>query len=284
MSTTANTDSALAREWDELRGAFASSIMIDTALSSLAQNLDGVDWPIVGPAETPAAYIDLTFPELTRSVAARGQPQAAALLVQILRETLSFDQPFGEMVKQSQAAADRENPLLRSLQRLGIPENFPLELTVLDETSRHLCRLEQAWTIGEFALLAQRLSQSVIVGGDLKRLLNALVETDEQTLAQLLPFRVGVKGLHLAEALGQATRKGDPADHATRAIAWFDPEFGEWLAGEAASRRFARRQLAVLNDELVERQALELLTPHLKPAVAPASSGFRAALKRWFHL
>lgn len=50
-----------AKDWDEVRASFASSIMVDTALSSLAQNLEGPDWPIKGPDETPAAYIDLGY-------------------------------------------------------------------------------------------------------------------------------------------------------------------------------------------------------------------------------
>ncbi len=41
-----------AKDWDEVRSAFATSIMVDTALSSLAQNLDGPDWPIKGKDET----------------------------------------------------------------------------------------------------------------------------------------------------------------------------------------------------------------------------------------
>lgn len=32
-----------AKDWDEARSMFASSIMVDTAISSLAQNLDGPD-------------------------------------------------------------------------------------------------------------------------------------------------------------------------------------------------------------------------------------------------
>ena len=31
-----------AKDWDEIRTAFASSIMVDTSLNSLAQNLDGL--------------------------------------------------------------------------------------------------------------------------------------------------------------------------------------------------------------------------------------------------
>ena len=51
-------------EWDRVRTAFANSIMVDTRLSSLAQSLDGADWPIKDPDETPAKYIDLGFAEV----------------------------------------------------------------------------------------------------------------------------------------------------------------------------------------------------------------------------
>ena len=43
------------RDWDETRAAFGTSIMVNTALSSLAQNLDGPDWPLKGKDETPTA-------------------------------------------------------------------------------------------------------------------------------------------------------------------------------------------------------------------------------------
>jgi hypothetical protein len=281
MSSVAPATSPAAREWDELRTAFASSIMVNTSLSSLAQNLDGLEWPLAGREETASAYIDLDYAELTAALSARGHPEAAALLLQILRETLAFDQPFGEMVKQTQAAADRDNPLLRTLQRLGIPENFPLELTVLEDTARQLCRLEQVWSIGEFAMFAQRLAQGVIVGGDLRRLLNALVQADEVTLATLLPFRPGTTGLHLAEALGQASRATDPAEHALRAVTWFGAEFAAWRDGAAAGRRFLRRQLAVLNDEALERHALALLDVHLHGRPPAGPTGFWARLTGW---
>ena len=41
-----------AKDWDEVRTAFATSIMVDTSLSSLAQNLDAPDWPLKGKDET----------------------------------------------------------------------------------------------------------------------------------------------------------------------------------------------------------------------------------------
>ena len=46
MSDPANKYSA--KDWDEIRSAFAASIMVNTPLSSLAQNLDGPDWPVRG--------------------------------------------------------------------------------------------------------------------------------------------------------------------------------------------------------------------------------------------
>lgn len=267
---------AKAQEWDEIRTAFASSLLVDTALSSLAQNLDGLDWPLPGPAETPAAYIEFTHEELVTELTARGNPAAADLLMEILRETLAFDQPFGEMVKQTEAAAERDNPLLRGLARLGIPESFPLELTTLDETARQLCRLENVSTIGEFALFAQRLAQGVIVGGDLRKMLNALAHGDESALAELLPFRPGASGLHLAEALVHATRSATPAESVGRALVWFGDECAEWRRQAAADRKFLRRQFARFDDSALEAKLHELLAPHF--AIAKARRPFWSAV------
>jgi hypothetical protein len=49
------------KDWDDIRTAFASSIMVDTQISSLAQNLDGPVWPVKSKDETPSRYIDLTY-------------------------------------------------------------------------------------------------------------------------------------------------------------------------------------------------------------------------------
>lgn len=281
---TMNRPSALpdCQEWDRLRAAFATSLMVDTRLSSLAQNLDGLEWPVDDEDETPAAYIDLSFDELTALFASRQQPKAVALLLRILRETLDFDQPFGELAKQSDAALDFDNPLRRTLARLNIPEEFPVTLTTLDASARDLCRLEHIRTIGHFALFAQDLAQRVIVGGDFRRLLNALAQRDEKTIAELLPFRPGSSGLHFVEALAQAARSGAPADHIHHVVAWFGPEFAEWKQAAAANRRFLSRQLAVIGDEATERRITELLTPHLGIAAAPAASGLLGRLRRWF--
>ncbi|ACB76870.1 hypothetical protein [Opitutus terrae] len=282
MNTTPSTPSTVAKEWDQLRTAFASSLLVNTPLHSLAQNLDGLEWPIRGANETPAAYIDLGYDELVSTLTNRGQPAAASLLVQILRETLAFDQPFGEMVQQTEASAARDNPLLRNLARLGIPENFPLELTSLDDSARQLCRLESVGTIGEFAVFAQRLAQGVIIGGDLRRMLNALAHFDEATLATIVPFRVGSTGVHLAEALAQAARSPTPEEQVARTLAWFSAEFASWREQAAADRKFLPRQFSFLSDLRLEEHLSQLLAPHLRSA--RPDSTFGAKLRRWLHL
>lgn len=196
-----------AREWDQIRTAFSTSIMVDTGLSSLAQNLEGPDWPIKGRDETPAKYIDLGFDEVIALLALQGQPpERIDQLVEILKETLAFDDPFGEMVTQAEAAATRDNPLLKNLARLEIPVDFPVALTALSGGTLDFCHREKLATVSELAVFAQGMAQSVIVGGDFRTLLNALSHVDEPAIAQFLPFRPGAKGLHWVESIAQAMR------------------------------------------------------------------------------
>lgn len=253
-----------AKDWDDTRTAFSTSIMVDTALSSLAQNLDAPDWPIRGKDETPAKYIDLTFEEVTELLQLKGQsPDRIDQLISILKETLAFDSPFGEMVAQAEVASARDNPLLKNLAKLGIPENFPIALTALGADTIEFCKLEKLSTLGEFAVFAQGMSQNVIVGGDFKKLLNALSHVDEAALASVLPFRRGAKGLYLAEALVQAAQSKDAVAHAELATTWFKDELTaiekDVASGGALSRHFVR-----LGDPAIEARAVELLKPHLR--------------------
>jgi len=285
MATTNRSSAPTeAKEWDRIRSAFASSLMVDTSLASLAQNLDGLAWPVVAEDETPADYIDLSFDELQELFTTRQRPEAAALLLRILRETLEFDEPFGELARQADASAEFDSPLRRTLARLNIPEEFPVTLTTLDAAARDLCRLEDIHTLGHFARFAQSLSQRVIVGGDFRRLLNALAQSDEKTLALLVPFRPGSTGLHLLEALAQAAATADPAGRVAHVVGWFAPEFEEWRRGAATNRHFVSRQLALVGDEALERRIGDLLTPHLGPAVSPPATSFTHRLRRWLNL
>jgi hypothetical protein len=267
-----------AKDWDEVRTAFSTSIMVDTALSSLAQNLDAPDWPIRDKGETPAKYIDLSFDDAVELLQLKGQkPERLDQLVGMLRETLAFDTPFGEMVAQAEASAGRENQLLKNLARLGVPENFPIALTALDAGTLEFCQLEKLSTLGEFAVFAQGMAQNVIVGGDFKKLLNALSHVDEASLAEVLPFRRGAKGLHLAEALAQAARRPDAAARAELAANWFQEERAAIEKDVAAGGQLARH-FVVLGEAATENRAAQLLQPHLR---LPARAGKKAGLFGW---
>ncbi len=272
------------KDWDEIRTAFASSIMVDTQISSLAQNLDGPVWPVKAKEETPSKYIDLTYAEALELLAFKGQPaDKLNLLISILKETLAFDSPFGDMVEQTQAAAARDNPLLKNMARIGIAENFPISLTALSADTVEFCKLEKLKTLGEFAVFAQGMSQNVIIGGDFRKLLNALSNLDESTLTEILPFRKGAKGLHLVEALGQATRLPNPLQKAQEASVWFADDFSQirkdFIDGTVS------RQLGFLHNVELEKKVSDLIRQLIKPgsgAAAPEAGKQTGFFKRFF--
>ncbi|MBX3751710.1 MAG: hypothetical protein KF897_16645 [Opitutaceae bacterium] len=262
------------KDWNEVRSAFAASLMVETSLNSLAQNLDGPEWPIKAKDETPAKYIDLGFAEMKEMLALKGMPDNADFLISILKDTLAFDAPFGDMVEQSQAAAEKDNQMLKNMAKLGIPENFPIELTALDSGTVEFCAMEKLSTLGEFAVFAQGMAQNVIVGGDFKRLLNALSHIDEKTLAELLPFRPGATGLHLLECLVQTSRLSDPAAKEARARKAFELFKDEHAAiqRDLAAGKPLDRILMVLGNTAAEAAAAEMLRP------AKAKGGFLGSL------
>ncbi|MEO6874459.1 MAG: hypothetical protein ABI222_06515 [Opitutaceae bacterium] len=273
-----------AKDWDEVRSAFAASIMVNTPLSSLAQNLDGPDWPVRGKEETPAAYIDLSYDEMLALLAMKGMtPARADFLITLLKETLAFDNPFGEMVMQAEATALKDNQLLKNLAKLGIPENFPIGLTALSPDTIEFCKLENLATLGEFCIFAQGMSQNVIVGGDFRKLLNALSHVDEASLAESLPFRMGTKGLHLPEAMVQASRAPAPLKRSQQAVDWFKDEF-EAIKQGLKTGVSLQRYLQVLGNADAERRAAELLTPLLKASGVSGvkKGGFFGSLGRLF--
>jgi hypothetical protein len=274
------------KDWDEARTAFASSIMVDTQISSLAQNLDGDPWPIKTKDETPSLYIDLSYSEALELLALKGQ-SADKLdhLITILKETLAFDSPFGDMVEQTEAASARDNPLLKNMARAGIAEKFPISLTALSGDTVEFCKLEGLKTLGEFAVFAQGMSQNVIIGGDFRKLLNALSNIDETTLSELIPFRKGSKGLHLVEALGQATRTPNPAARAKEAMAWFTEDYAQ-IKKDFADGAGVARQLGVLNNIELEKKVSDLIHQLVKPgssapvAEKPKTSFFKRIFKK----
>ncbi|MDB6169356.1 MAG: hypothetical protein JWM88_2220 [Verrucomicrobia bacterium] len=275
------TQKYTAKDWDDVRSAFAASIMVNTPLSSLAQNLDGPDWPVKGKEETPAAYLDLGYDEMVTMLTMKGMAASKAdFLISLLKETLAFDNPFGEMVEQTQASAQKDNQLLKNLAKLGVPESFPMTLTALTPDTMQFCKLEKLSTLGEFCVFAQGMSQNVIVGGDFRRLLNALSHIDEKTLAECLPFRPGAHGLHLLEALVQASKSASPAVRAQQAADWFKEEFAA-IEADILAGRSIQRHLMVLNNPDSERRAGEMLDLLLKDKM-PKKRGLFGSLGRLF--
>jgi hypothetical protein len=236
-----------AKDWDKVRMGFTTSIMVDIGLRSLAQNLDGADWPLAGEDETPAKYIDLDFEELRVFPGLKDHPERVDQLVDILGETLAFDNPFGEMVAQSAVASAEDNPLLKTLTRLEIPADFPIEMSLLSADVKGFCQMEKITTLTEFANFAQSMPPQVVVGGDFRILLNALANVNEPALAALLPFRVGSKGLHLPEALGQLVDSLAPAERLALL-----KQYGVRLtdAGEKQAAGVDRERLAQLERSL----------------------------------
>ena len=274
------------KDWNDTRTAFASSIMVDTQISSLAQNLDGPVLPVKSKDETPAKYIDLSYEEAIELLALKGQTgDKLDLLISILKETLAFDSPFGDMVEQTEAASVRDNPLLKNMARIQVPEDFPISLTALGADTVEFCKLENLKTLGEFAVFAQGMSQNVIIGGDFRKLLNALSNVDEITLSEILPFRKGSKGLHLIEALGQATRLSNPIPKAKEASVWFADEFAQ-LKKDFTDGTGVERQLGVLGNVPLEKKVSDLIRQLIKPGSASVSSDADAGkggfFKRFF--
>ena len=189
-------------EWDDIRKKFRHSIMAETSLVSLAQNLDTEEWPHKEEDEKPSKYIDFDYSELLMLPEIAGNAKKADHLIGILKETLAFDDPFGDMVSQVEQTASKENPILKTLSRLNIPENYPILLANLSEGTRLVCASEGIRTVGEFASLGQQMSTRVVLGGDFRSALNALTHGDEEGIGQFLPYRKGSTGLHLPEAIG----------------------------------------------------------------------------------
>jgi hypothetical protein len=273
-----STGERTAGDWDKVRMDFHTSIMVDTSLNSLAQNVDAADWPLPGKDETPAKYIDLSFEELPLVPGLTGHPERIDQLIGILEDTIAFDNPFGEMVEQSAVAAAEENPLLKNLSRLEIPLDFPIEATMMSADTQTFCKLEGIVTLADFANFAQNMPPQVIVGGDLRTFLNALAHVNENALAAILPFRPGSKGLQLPEALGQLISTLPAGER----LALFKRWGGQLTEAEAAKvAPDNKQQLAEMEAALRERASgvFQLLPAEL--AALPARIAECGSLERY---
>jgi len=284
-----------AQEWDTVRTAFASSILMDTALSSLAENLDGPPWPSSDKQETPSHYIDHDYDEVVMALTLKGYADdTIGDLVEILRETLAFDDPFGDMVEQSEASTETANPILDNLKKLGIPSDFPIKFTSLSSDTKDFCGRESLSTIGEFAVFAQGMPQNVVVGGDFRGLLNSLSHIDEQQIRTFLPIRSGQKGLYLVEAIAGVvrgmkalTRKSlsapgaEPSGKISQQVSGLVGYFADQLKSiddRIKGGAPMARELMVIQDPETEDLVAKLLSPHLTVSIPEKKSGWFARL------
>lgn len=193
--------------WDLLRTEFQRSLLVETSLPSLAENIDGCVWPISGPDETPGAYIDLNHEELIAKLKAQGQ--SAKLLdnlADILRGTIAFDESFGDMAGIASKAEAETDPVKRNLERLDISEEFPVRLCNFTPGMQEFCVREGIVNLGQFLSFTRGASRQVFISGEFKELLNAVSYVDEAVIARYLPYRGKTPGLYLVEGLAFIAR------------------------------------------------------------------------------
>ncbi|MEM8867912.1 MAG: hypothetical protein AAGC73_06560, partial [Verrucomicrobiota bacterium] len=173
----------------------------ETEIAKLGQNV-GISWPFKGASETPSKYIDLTFEELQEVPGLIGKKSRIKALMNIFRETIAFDDPFSEMVDTVEAESEEDDTFERVLAKLQIPANFPLELMHFTADTKKMLRNEDRQTLLQVIHFGQNIARNVVIGGDLKTFLNGLANKDEAGIKRHLPYRSGMRGLHLAEAAG----------------------------------------------------------------------------------
>ncbi len=205
-------------DWSQLRAHFMSSMLMDTHLHKLAQNI-GLSWPLRESGETPSKYLDYSFEELPTAPGLDGQPQRLTLLLDILKETAAFDQPFQGMVETAPPPAKKKETTVQLLKRNDIPPGYPVKFTGLSLATKDLCAAEGSVTLSDAIHFLQNLAQTVLVNGEVKQFLNALTHADTSALTRFLPIRAGSKGLHFAEAIALLIRSLPSGDYRLLATA-----------------------------------------------------------------
>ncbi len=190
-----------AEEWNHIRKRFFNSILNDTEIAKLGQNVS-ISWPFKGKGETPSKYIEYDFEELQSVPGLVGKQRRIHTLMDILRETLAFDDPFSDMVDTVESESEEDDTFERILAKLEIPPSYPTEFVHFAPDTLELLKNEDVKTLIEIIHFGQKIARNVVVGGDLKSFLNGLAHKDEVGIAKHLPYRRGIRGLHLAEAIG----------------------------------------------------------------------------------
>ncbi|MFQ3225983.1 MAG: hypothetical protein ACI8Z5_002252 [Lentimonas sp.] len=202
------SDKYSAEEWEHLRQRFFSSILNDTEIAVLGQNAS-ISWPFQGSDETPAKYIEYDFEALQSVPGLIGKKSRIKKLMDILRETLAFDDPFSDMANTVEEESAVDDAFERILDKLNIPLTYPAEFIRFSPETRERLKSEGVETLIQTIHFGQNLARNVVIGGDLKSFLNGLAHVDEPSIIKHLPYRRTERKLHLAEAVGLIARDLD---------------------------------------------------------------------------
>jgi hypothetical protein len=201
MMSEPSTEKYTPAEWDHFRERFAGSALKETEVAILGQNA-GIAWPFKGVGETPEKYIQYDFEELKSVPGLVGKKSRVRKLMDIMRETLAFDDPFSDLAHSLEAASEEDLTFERILNKYNIDPDFPCHLLYFSAEVELLIQREKIGTLMELVRYGQKTAPSDIEAKDLKDFLNGLAHKDEKGIADHIPFRPNVWGLHLIEAIG----------------------------------------------------------------------------------
>ncbi len=241
-----------AEDWESVRATFRSSIMADVKLSSLAENVGIDNWPIKGADEKPTKYIGMTYHEMFMLPEIGQHPERMDLLIEIIKETIAFDDPFGDMVEQVEESSQREDNVLKNINKLKIPIDFPIDLTALTDDTKKFCVKEDLDNLKKFVDFSQHMAESIVVGGDFRSFLNSLAHVDEDGIATYLPFRKGATGFHMPEAINHVVETLS-SNQKMALVKRFD---GQLTSGEESSlRKLSSEEMEKLENRISGRIA-----------------------------
>lgn len=188
-------------EWNHIRARFVNSPLNEMELTALAQNA-GRSWPFKGSGETPAKYVELELEALGSVPGLIGKQSRIRALMDILRETLAFDDPFGDMADFVESECLVDDSIERSIAKLNIVPVFPLSLGRFEPAPLMILEEMGLKTLRDLVQHGQSEEAFEKLDAGTRSFLTALSNKDEVMIARFLPYRAGGQGLHLAEAIG----------------------------------------------------------------------------------
>jgi len=249
-----------ADDWEDIRKRFVNSSMMDAELSALGENA-GIDWRGPGSDTTPDELVVLSYDELLMHPTINGNPNRLERLIDIFKETLAFDDPLGALIGAGDEEEDPAAEIMERAKKMGLNEEYPIELIPLSAPTRDFCEGEQISNLGQLLRMGSRLAGNIVIGGDFKDILNAVSSDNKPVLQRYLPIRAEINGFQLPEALGLLPSHTEEAVR----LGLFR-KFGGVLtskeSGQAGSVSEVRQDEALEKLETLTQQTLDYFTDH----------------------